>query len=95
MHFMAVASVNCHEVAELRASSEQPLIHGSLRCIGSSLEASLDLFNHSCVPSVLRFNCGRSTIVIASKDISEGEEVGNNFYPSFKPRVTITWLNNF
>ena len=75
MHFMAVASMNCHEVAELQGSDNLPLIHGTLQCIGSSLEASLDLFNHSCVPSVLRFNCGRSTILVACKDIKEGDEV--------------------
>ena len=75
MHFMAVASMNCHEVAELQGSDNLPLIHGNLQCIGSSLEASLDLFNHSCVPSVLRFNCGRSTILVACRDIKEGEEV--------------------
>ena len=74
---MAVASMNCHEVAELQGSDNLPLIHGNLQCIGSSLEASLDLFNHSCVPSVLRFNCGRSTILVACRDIKEGEEVDN------------------
>ena len=75
MHFMAVASMNCHEAAELRASDHLPLMQGELTCIGSTLEASLDLFNHSCVPSVLRFNCGRSTILVACKDIKEGDEV--------------------
>ena len=79
MQFMAVASMNCHEVAEIRASKDQPLIQGNLHCIGSSLEASLDLFNHSCVPSVLRFNCGRSTVLIACKDIKEGDEVTINY----------------
>lgn len=75
MHFMAVASMNCHELAELRASDDLPLIQGQLQCIGSSLEATLDLLNHSCMSSVLRFNCGRSTVLVACKDIKEGDEV--------------------
>ena len=69
--------MNCHEVAELRASDDLPLMQGNLQCIGSSLEASLDLINHSCVHNVLRFNCGRSTVLVACQDIKEGEEVYN------------------
>ena len=76
MHFMAVASMNCHEIAELvHASKDEMLSQSSLECIGSSLEASIDLINHSCVPTVLRFNCGRSTVVVACKDLKEGDEV--------------------
>ena len=77
MHFWAVAAMNCHEVAELRASDDLPQMQGNLQCIGSSLEASLDLINHSCVHNVLRFNCGRSTVLVACQDIKEGEEVQN------------------
>ena len=80
MHFWAVASMNCHEVAELRASDDLPLMQGNLQCIGSSLEASLDLINHSCVHNVLRFNCGRSTVLVACQDIKEGEEVDDLTY---------------
>ena len=80
MHFMAVVSMNCHEVAELRAPNNQSLIQGSLQCIGSSLESSLGLLNHSCDPSVFRFNCGRSTVFIAGKDIKEGDEVRKNHF---------------
>ena len=75
MHFWAVAAMNCHEVAELRADDSLPQMQGNLQCIGSSLEASLDLINHSCVHNVLRFNCGRSTVLVACQDIKEGEEV--------------------
>ena len=80
MHFWAVAAMNCHEVAELRASDDLPQMQGKLQCIGSSLEASLDLINHSCVHNVLRFNCGRSTVLVACQDIKEGEEVRNNYF---------------
>ena len=64
MHFMAVSSMNCHEVADLQASGNVPLMQGALQCIGFSLKASLHLFNHRCVHSVLRFNCERATIFI-------------------------------
>ena len=90
MHFMAVASMNCHEVAELRGCDNLPLMQGTLQCIGSSLEASLDLVNHSCVPSVLRFNCGRSTVLIACKDIKEGDEVKS--YIIFLKTVQFSYL---
>ena len=83
MHFWAVASMNCHEVAELRASDDLPLMQGKLECIGSSLEASLDLINHSCTHNVLRFNCGRTTVLVACQDIREGEEVNVYVYRNY------------
>ena len=88
MHFMAVASMNCHEIAELvHASKDQPLIQSSLEVIGSSLEASIDLINHSCVPTVLRFNCGRSTVLVACRDLKEGDEVRNTDHRFVKSAV--------
>ena len=38
------------------------------------------MLNHSCVHNVLRFNCGRSTVLVACQDIKEGEEVRNNYF---------------
>ena len=92
MHFMAVTALNTHGVAELQASNDQPLIQGTIRGIGSSLEVSVSQFNHSCVPSTLRLYCGRSTIIIASKDMSAGEEVGNHSCSSLIPGSIIICL---
>lgn len=76
MHFMAVASMNCHEVAEYRVNgASEPWLNGRPVGIGSSLEVTLDLFNHSCDPNTLRFHWGNTIVVYSGQNIKEGEEV--------------------
>lgn len=76
-HFMEVASMNSHEVGHFIASSAtDPWFRGSAgRAIGSSLETSLVLLNHSCDPNILKVNVGRASVVFAARDIRTDQEV--------------------
>ena len=43
--------------------------------VGCALEPTVGLLNHSCDPNTCRVNIGRATLVYATRDIAEGEEV--------------------
>ena len=50
--------------------------------MGCALEPTLVLLNHSCDPSMIRVNCGHSTIAFASRNIAKGEEITDCYsYP--------------
>ena len=50
-------------------------MEGSVESIGTSLEPTMDLINHSCDPSIVRYNFGTHIVAVALKDIDEGQEV--------------------
>ena len=44
--------------------------------VGNAVNVDIgSIFNHSCNPNTCRINCGRKTIIIATRNIKKGEEV--------------------
>ena len=72
---MEVCTMNSHEIGHYLCQSESAWYNGSTVVIGSSLEPTLVLLNHSCDPHIIRINVGRATVVFAARDIKEDEEV--------------------
>jgi len=72
---MAVASLNCYEVGTYQTEGDLPWHQGKPISIGLTYQPTLALLNHSCDPNTIRFNIGRATLLIASRDIKRGEEV--------------------
>lgn len=74
-HFLEVVTMNNHEVGHFRAEGSDPWYLGQPLSLGSSVEPTLVLLNHSCDPNITRINIGRATVAIAAKDIEKDEEV--------------------
>ena len=47
--------------------------------LGAAIYPTLALFNHGCDPSFMRCNNGNSVICVASKAISAGDEIFENY----------------
>ena len=78
---MESSTMNTHEISHFTVDSETSLWHsGRPETIGSALDPTLVLFNHSCDPNVIRINLGKATIVYATRDIKEDKEVRNYFF---------------
>lgn len=83
LHFMAVASLNCYEIGIYETVGNSPWHQGKPNSVGLTYQPTLALLNHSCDPSTIRFNVGRATVLVASRDIKKGEEVKVRFKSSF------------
>jgi len=52
------------------------------RLLGNGLYPTLSLLNHSCDPNIMKYWVDDKVVVVASKDISENEEVTDCYFPS-------------
>ncbi len=72
--------MNCHQIGHLRATTgadDDVYWHAaSPASVGCALNPSVSLMNHSCDPVVTKINVGKKTLVYASRDLKEGQEVG-------------------
>merc|ERR1711994_1199987 len=51
------------------------------RPIGSAIYPNFALVNHSCDQNTYKYFAGNKLVVVASKNISVGEEVTENYFP--------------
>ena len=72
---MAVASLNCYAIGLFQAAPDQPWHTGVPITLGSTYQPSMALLNHSCDPNMIRYNVGRASILVASRDILKDQEV--------------------
>jgi hypothetical protein len=72
---MDVCTLNVHEIGEYQTTDYDTSLSGDILTIGSALEPSLVLLNHSCDPHIIRINVGRATMVFAARDIKVDCEV--------------------
>ncbi|KAF2884043.1 hypothetical protein ILUMI_22161 [Ignelater luminosus] len=92
---------NAHEVSELQEAPPGPLDPQDVPnfkavYIGGGLYPTLALFNHSCDPSIVRYNIGSRIIVKTIKPIKQGEIVYENYGPIYtnivrEERETFLW----
>ncbi|XP_044752268.1 SET and MYND domain-containing protein 4-like [Coccinella septempunctata] len=77
---------NCHEIAELRNTigGEDGVGNSyELQCIGAGLYPTAALFNHSCDPSIIRYNSKNKLIVRTIKPIKKGDIIYENYGPIY------------
>ena len=67
--------MNCHEVGRYTVPTGLPEMEGVIRSLGTCIEPTMDLINHSCNPAIMRYNVGHSIVAVAVRDVPEGEEV--------------------
>ena len=73
--------MNAHEIGHFRAEKGEPWYQGHPITVGSAVEPTLVLLNHSCDPNINRINIGRCTVVVAAKDIEKDEEICDCYLP--------------
>ncbi|KYB29741.1 SET and MYND domain-containing protein 4 [Tribolium castaneum] len=88
LRHLQILQFNSHEISELRNLNEEMVTNG-IQChykseyIGAGLYPTLALFNHSCDPSIVRYNIGNRMIVRTIKPIKAGEIIYENYGPLY------------
>merc|ERR1719471_703052 len=92
---------NTHSVTEstdgLKRNSKAVLFENKIRPIGSAIYPNFALLNHSCDQNTSKYFAGDTVVVVASKNISAGEEVTENYFPMAQviPRAERrSWLSD-
>ncbi|CAH0562633.1 unnamed protein product [Brassicogethes aeneus] len=86
-HFQML-QYNSHEISELR-NVENPVVERGMKSfyanvgIGAALYPTLALFNHSCDPSIARYNINSKIVVKAIKPIKAGQPIYENYGPLY------------
>ena len=83
LHLMNVASTNSIEVGLFQVDPDKSALEGRVDLVGSSLDVSLGLLNHSCDPNTIRFNSNGRVVLMANRTIAEGEEVTASYSSSY------------
>ncbi|KAJ8923754.1 hypothetical protein NQ315_010335 [Exocentrus adspersus] len=79
---------NAHEISELKNSSNPDLVKGfqanyKNTTIGAGLYPTLALFNHSCDPSIVRYNVKNKIVVRTIKPVKAGDIIYENYGPLY------------
>jgi len=88
VHLFELMQFNSHGITESvdNEKSEQKKLpqdfENRIRIIGNGLYPTICLFNHSCDNNTYKYFAGSELIVVASKNIMEGEEVTEGYFPS-------------
>ena len=78
IHQVICASVyNSHQVQALRDNF-------TLDRLGTAINPSLALVNHSCDSNCVRFNVNKSSILVAVQHIQSGEEITDSYSAHFR-----------
>ncbi|KAK9890407.1 hypothetical protein WA026_010497 [Henosepilachna vigintioctopunctata] len=87
LRHLELLQFNCHEIAELKNTKEMKENDNEscykLDCIGGALYPTAALFNHSCDPSIVRYNIGNKLTVRTIKPIKAGEIIYENYGPMY------------
>ena len=67
---------NIHDIALLETSEARRWVNTSeIKSLGAGVYLTGALFNHSCDPSFMRVNVGKSLVSVANRNIPRGEEI--------------------
>ncbi|XP_018324993.1 SET and MYND domain-containing protein DDB_G0284059 [Agrilus planipennis] len=86
LRFLQILQFNSHELSELQP---EPLDtqSGKKSCvsvdIGGALYPTLALFNHSCEPSIVRYNIGNRIVARLIKSVKKGDIIYENYGPMY------------
>ncbi|KAF5303889.1 hypothetical protein FQR65_LT08083 [Abscondita terminalis] len=92
LHNLEVLRFNAHEISELHEAPPGPLdpqdeTNFKATYVGGGIYPTLALFNHSCDPSIIRYNIGTEMIVKAIKPIKKGDVIYENYGPIYTNMV--------
>ena len=87
-HLLEVVLYNGQDISQALAWSTEKGVKVS--SIGTSLNSTLALFNHSCAPNTARANIGSSTLIVATEDIRKGQEVTNYYTVQYPDKILST-----
>ena len=83
LHFIMLMKFNTHAITEaVLESRERPNLVNVIQ-VGSGLYPSLALVNASCDHNLAHYNVGSRAVAVAARDIQEGEEITDNYFPSY------------
>ncbi|KAJ8951452.1 hypothetical protein NQ318_006883 [Aromia moschata] len=88
LRHLQLLQFNAHEISELKNTTPTSLVKGLLTnyenaTIGAGLYPTLALFNHSCDPSIVRYNIKNKMVVRTIKPIKAGDIVYENYGPLY------------
>ncbi|XP_050308139.1 SET and MYND domain-containing protein 4-like [Anthonomus grandis grandis] len=89
LRHLQILQFNAHEVSELQNSTDlaqkSPIMFTNYEnaTIGAALYPTLALFNHSCDPSIVRYNIKNKIIVRAIKPIKADDIIYENYGPLY------------
>jgi len=87
-HILEVCQYNTQEVNQAVAWNMEKGI--SLSGIGSSVNPTIALFNHSCAPNSARANIGPNSLMVATENIKKGQEVTDSYCYQFHDKLIQT-----
>ena len=74
---LSVSQCNTHVISEIGHWDGQEGVQ--IRSLGSCLNPTLAMFNHSCTPNTIRVNIGTRTLMVATKHIPAGHEITDSY----------------
>ena len=87
-HLLEVVLYNGQDICQAAAWSVENGL--TVSSIGTSVNTTLAMFNHSCAPNTTRANIGASTVLVATEDIRKGQEVMNYYTIQYHDKILTT-----
>lgn len=92
VEFLELMQYNTHGILESEgiAADDQALFNDPLRnrvpkrqsrSFGAGVFPTLALLNHACGHNIFKYNIGKKMVVLAGKNIRQGEEISENYFP--------------
>ncbi|XP_018578853.1 SET and MYND domain-containing protein 4-like [Anoplophora glabripennis] len=88
LRHLQLLQFNAHEISELK-NPPKPIITGGVETnyesttTGAALYPTLALFNHSCDPSIVRYNLKNKIVVRTIKPVKAGDIIYENYGPLY------------
>ena len=91
LHFTNSLPQNIHDIAVLETSEVRKWVNTSeIKSLGAGVYLTGALFNHSCDPSFMRVNVGKSLVSVANRNIPRGEEISECYGQMYYTKNTDT-----
>ncbi|CAG9765419.1 unnamed protein product [Ceutorhynchus assimilis] len=83
LRHLQILQFNAHEISELQNTYNEATVSYLNNTIGAGLYPTLALFNHSCDPSIVRYNVRNKIVVRAIKPIKTDDIIYENYGPLY------------
>ena len=87
-HLLEVVLYNGQDISQAVAWNIEKGV--TVSSIGTSVNPTLALFNHSCAPNTARANIGPATLLVATEDIRKGQEVMSYYTIQYHDKILST-----
>ncbi|XP_057318768.1 SET and MYND domain-containing protein DDB_G0273589 [Microplitis mediator] len=77
---------NAHEIFETRVSNEHRFRGSKTVYLGVAIYPGVARFNHDCYPAVTRYFSGRDIVIRATRTLTKGQVIAENYGPIFTKR---------